>query len=73
VFSRALLISREIEIYQQLLFKALNLGDKQKREPTVIEKALNLDGKQKREMSNDLLDRSLLKPPEKDELDHSFS
>jgi hypothetical protein len=32
-----LLISREIEIYQQLLFKALNLGDKQTREPTVIE------------------------------------
>jgi hypothetical protein len=36
-------------------------------------KALNLAGKQKREMSNDLLDRCLLKPPEKDVLDHSFS
>jgi hypothetical protein len=50
------LISREMEIYQQMILKALNLDDEQKRETL-----------------NNLLDRCLIMPEEKDVLQHPFS
>jgi hypothetical protein len=45
-----------MEIYQQMILKALNLDDEQKRETL-----------------NNLLDRCLITPEEKDVLQHPFS